>query len=104
VSKPDVFFTVAISPVFDVRGCATKEEQETRGLYGFHNFDTCEDCQVIPRGFEAWGENGHKQAGMPSRQRLIHWIKLKAREQWRMKAGGTMGYRFESGSAIHYKA
>ena len=60
-------------------------------MIGFHLFATCPNCQCIPEGWEMWGENGHRQASAPTRERLIHWIKTKAREQWPMQAGGING-------------
>lgn len=101
--KPDLTFTVTVSPVCRVIGCGAQQEQESRGLFGFHPFFSCPDCRVIPDGWEIWGENGHKQASPSTREGLVHWVKLKARSQWKTQAGLVMGYRFVVGSTIYYR-
>jgi hypothetical protein len=101
--KPDLTFTVTVSPVCRVIGCQEQRDQESRGLFGFHSFATCPNCQVIPDGWEMWGENGHKQAAPSTRELMIHWVKLKARSQWRTQVGLLMGYRFRAGSTIYYR-
>ena len=58
-------FTVYVCPTFIVNGCATKRDEEKRGLMGFHSFERCPACEVIPLAFDLWGENGHKQGSIP---------------------------------------
>lgn len=101
--KPDLTFLVTVSPVCRVIGCQKKQDEENRGLFGFHSFTTCPDCQVIPDGWQMWGENGHMQAAPSTREWMAHWIKVKAREQWKTKAGLLMGYRFRVGSTLYYR-
>ena len=103
MKRPDSTFTVTVNPVFTVAGCEEKQALEARGCFGFHNYRDCPNCRVMPRGYEFWGENGHKQGGATDRAGLLHWISRKAREQWRMKAGRLMGYRFRKGQAIYYQ-
>jgi hypothetical protein len=57
--------SVTLSPVREVRGCATKRAEQERGLIGFHAYTRCPACEVMPAGYEAWGENGHKQGFWP---------------------------------------
>jgi hypothetical protein len=102
MKRPTQTFTVTVCPSARVIGCAEKRDQEKRGLFGFHDFTRCPDCQVIPEGWEFWGENGHRQGGATTRTQLVFWIGRKAKEQWRMKAGGLMGYRFRKGETIYY--
>ena len=52
MQKPDIAFHITVSPVFTVRGCRVKREQEERGLYGCHYYTECPDCQIISRGYE----------------------------------------------------
>lgn len=104
MKKPDSVFLIRVCPVFRLTGCEEKLAQEKRGMFGFHSFSTCPNCKVVADGWQMWGSNGHCQADIPTRERLIHWIKIKAREQWKMKSGGVMGYRFEVGSSITYRA
>lgn len=101
--RPDCTFTVTVCPVQQVIGCDAKRDQESRGLIGFHNFDTCPNCQKVDKGYEFWGENGHKQAAVSDRAGLVHWIKVNARKQWVMQSGQIMGYRFRKGSTMHYR-
>lgn len=101
--RPDSTFMVTVCPVYRVHSCQAKLDQESRGLMGFHSFTTCPDCKLTSEGWEMWGENGHKQASAPSRERLIHWVSIKAKEQWKMRAGGIMGYRFQQGSPMYYR-
>lgn len=101
------WFTVYVSRVFTVIGCAAKRAEESRGLFGFHDFRRCPDCQRIDQGFECWGDNGHLQASPKTREQLIHWIKTYARK--RLPAadsfgpGHYLGFRFRRESDIHYK-
>jgi hypothetical protein len=101
--KPDVTFAVTVSRVSRVIGCQKKQDEENRGLFGFHSFASCPDCQVIPYGWEMWGENGHCQGSAPTREQLTHWLRVKARSQWKTQAGLMMGYRFRVGSTIYYR-
>lgn len=101
--KPDVVFTVRVCPVFHVFGCAEKQAQEARGLFGFHLFTSCPNCKVVFSGWQFWGENGHLQGNAPTRALMAHWLKRSAMRQWRTKAGQLMGYRFVSGGTMHYK-
>lgn len=100
--KPDVTFQVTVSPTFHVYGCDEKRAQESRGLFGFHQYTSCPNCRVVSSGFEVWGENGHRQATLATRDNMRYWVHLKAREQWRMKDGRIMGYRFRMGSPLYY--
>ena len=105
--KPDLTFTVTIAPVYRVTSCSEKLEQEARGLFGFHAFTTCPACQISAQGWEFWGENGHCQGSAPTPERLRHWLKIKAREQWHAHHDEetlTYGYHFRKGSAIYYRA
>ena len=54
-------FKVKIHAVFKVHSCPAKLAEEARGMWYWHQFVTCPDCQVEPGGFEVWGSNGHKQ-------------------------------------------
>lgn len=102
--RSDQFFTVTICPKFYVTPCAESLAWEAKGCFGFHQFTTCANCVITADGFEAWGCNGHMQGHIRDRAHLLHWLKRMALKQWTMQAGGLMGYRFEKGSAIHYRA
>ena len=102
--KPDLTFVVTICPVFDVHGCAEKQAQESRGMFGFHSFTTCPQCRVIARGYQYWGENGHCQGSAANQEGMKYWVARKAREQWRTRDGKLMGYRFRVGQPLYYRA
>jgi hypothetical protein len=103
MKRSDVFFKIVVSPVFTVCGCAVKQEQESRGFMGFHAFQSCPNCKVESRGFEFWGENGHRQGQASDRAGMAFWVGHKARHQWRMVDGRLMGYRFVVGRPIFYQ-
>jgi len=106
MQKPDIAFHITVSPVFTVRGCRVKREQEERGLYGCHYYTECPDCQIISRGYECWGENMHLQGSPRDYEHLKYWLKLKVREQWRGKGYDGLvqlhGYTFAVGGPIYY--
>ena len=109
MQKPDYVFTITVSPVARVIGCAAKREQESRGMFGFHQFTNCLKCQVIDEGFELWGENGFRQGGAKNYKHLAHCLKARAIKQWRATTnkeypkGSLIGYRFKVGGAMYYK-
>jgi hypothetical protein len=102
MKRPDAVFTVIVCPAFYVFSCAEKLAQESRGLMGFHSYQSCPNCRIESKGFEYWGENGHKQGSSSNRAGMVFWVSRTARKQWRMQAGGIMGYRFRKGSPIYY--
>ncbi len=104
MKKSDVVFFVSVHRVYRVVGCDTKRDQETRGLFGFHNYDRCPNCRMIPSGWEMWGENGHKQGIAENTAQLAHWLKTTARRQWKIQDGKIMGYRFRLNAAMYYKS
>lgn len=109
MQKPDYVFVITVHPVFRVIACAAKLEQELNGMFGFHQFTTCPNCQVISEGYELWGENGHKQGKLSDRRILAYWLKNNAIKQWRTSTdqeypkGSLIGYRFKVGGALYYK-
>jgi hypothetical protein len=102
MKRPDAVFTITINPRFYVTGCAEKNAQEERGVFGCHQYTTCPNCKVTSDGYEFWGENGHKQGSADDHGHMRYWVGLKARHQWRMQDGGIMGYRFRKGGNIYY--
>jgi len=102
MKRPDHTFTITISPTWRIIGCAEKQDMEARGLFGFHQYSTCPNCQKINAGYEAWGENGHCQGYLPDAAAMRHYVGYKAKQQWRMKSGEMMGYRFRVGGALYY--
>lgn len=110
VSKPEHTFRMTVSPVYTVFGCQEKRDDEAHGLMGFHRYASCPACRLRFDGWEVWGENGHRQAAPKTRQQLLHYLKIKAREQTRVSGrdyyqpkGSRLGFRFERGSAIYYR-
>lgn len=108
--KPDYLFTIRVVPVARMIYCETAKAEERRGLYGFHPH-SCPNCRVESMGWEFWGENGHLQGSAPTRERLIHFLKIKARQQWqaadygeRPTIGGSKihGYRFKLARGTQY--
>jgi hypothetical protein len=102
MKRPDINFTIIVNPVVHVYGCRERQSQETRGYYGFHDSERCPNCRTIDTGFEFWGENGHCQGSAPNRERMVHWIAIKAKQQWRTQGGQLMGYRFVKGGTLRY--
>lgn len=102
--KPDCVFVVRVCERWMLRGCAEKQAQEARGLFGFHLFESCPDCVLEFAGWEFWGENGHKQGAASDRAQLVHWLRYTATKQWNMKDGRIMGYRFRRGGRYIYRA
>jgi hypothetical protein len=98
--KPDVYFIVTVCERWRLHSCPAKLAEESRGLFGFHFFESCPDCVRTFEGWELWGENGHKQAFAPDRASLAHQLRWKALRPWRMKDGRLMGYKFRRGSRI----
>ena len=70
--------------------------------FGFHNSDRCPNCVTREAGYEFWGENGHMQGSASNRAGMVHWIGLKAKQQWRTKGHRLMGYRFITGGTLRY--
>lgn len=103
MKRADVFFRVSVSEAYTVHGCAAKRDQEARGLIGFHFFESCPDCRKVFRGYELWGENGHKQATADNRAGLAWLLRHKAMRPWIMQDGRTMGYQFRKGGKIFIK-
>lgn len=104
MNKPDVVFNVRVCPVFYVTGCATKQTEESRGLFGFHSYRTCPDCKVFAKGFELWSNDNYCQGVAIDRRMLQYVIKRLARKQWRMRDGRMMGYHFANGGPLFYTA
>ena len=67
MKRADVHFVVSVCESWRVVGCAVKQDQEARGMMGFHNFERCPDCVRTFEGWEFWGENGHRQGGADTR-------------------------------------
>jgi hypothetical protein len=103
IARPDQVFTIIVNESARVFGCTEKLEQESRGLMGFHNFKKCPNCRIVSEGFELWGDNGHRQGGASDRNQLTRVIAHLAKKQWRLKAGGIMGYRFRLGGKLYYR-
>lgn len=105
MQRPTHIFKIVVNPTFHVHHCAVYQDQESRGLFGFHYYRECPDCRVEPTGYEFWGENGHKQ-GCASNDRfeLARRLRYLAGKQWRMKSGGIMGHRIVKGQPIYYQA
>jgi hypothetical protein len=101
MEKPSFVFVVTVNPYSVVVGCQKKRDLEHRGMFGFHSFSSCPDCKVISLGYQMWGSNGHLQAQLSNREQMCAWIKFKAKEQWPMRDGRTMGYRFQTGHTIY---
>jgi hypothetical protein len=89
-------FHITVHPIAHVHSCATKRAEEARGLYGFHQFTSCPDCQVTPDGFELWGENGHMQGRYPDDGRLLESLACKQRVH------GHCRLEFAAGRPIYY--
>lgn len=108
LQKPQLTFSVTVRPVFRVVSCDAKLAEEKRGLHGWHQFTKCPKCQLLPNGWEVWGENGHMQAHLVTREHLLHWVKIKARERWisqhPMTRGQMWGYKFRTGEPMYYRA
>lgn len=110
IKRPEHTFRIVVSPVYYVTSCPMKLAEEAKGLMGFHGYERCPNCIKHFAGWEFWGENGHMQGAAPTRDRLVHWLKLKAREQSRVSGvgyyqpkGSRLGYRFVKGSTIFYR-
>lgn len=102
MKKPDQVFVIVVNESARVFSCAEKIAQESRGMMGFHNFEKCPNCRIESEGFELWGDNGHRQGGASDRPQLVRTIARLAKQQWRMKSGGLMGYRFRRGGKLFY--
>lgn len=105
MKRSEVFFYVTVCPIYRVYHCAEQSAQQARGFFGFHSSERCATCQTVFEGWEFWGENGHLQGSTHStdRARLVHWLKIKAREQWRGTSTHKLwGYRFRLGAPIRY--
>lgn len=104
MKKPDCCFTVTVCEKWRLTSCAVKNEQESRGLFGFHPWESCSDCVLTFEGWEFWGENGHMQGWADTREMLVFWIRRQAVKQWRMRDGRIMGYKFRRGGRMTYRA
>ena len=103
MTKADSFFTITVSPFSDVKSCQEKLNQEAQGSLGFHQFTSCPNCILTDKGYQFWGENGYLQGTANDRASMIRWIAQKAKEQWKTKHNGIMGYHFRSGGRIFYR-
>ena len=106
MKRSDVHFNIYVSPVRRLHWCDEARKEYDNGYSGFHQSHKCPNCRYEETGFEMWGENHHLQGSAPNRARLAHWLRHKAKEQWRMKDGSNriMGYRFKVGSTQTYLA
>lgn len=104
LSKPDFTFRMTVNPVYRVYSCPEKLAEEARGLMGWHAFTRCPNCRLEFEGWAFWGENGHQQNTTPTRERLIHYLKLMARKRWMSTQypGKVWGHTFKMGSPIYY--
>ncbi|MFN7640335.1 MAG: hypothetical protein ACK5PR_01145 [bacterium] len=102
MTRPDITFTITVNPIVYVYSCAERKAEEDRGSFGFHNSDRCPNCVTREAGYEFWGENGHMQGSANNRAGMVHWIGLKAKQQWRTKGHRLMGYRFITGGTLRY--
>jgi hypothetical protein len=98
------WFRITVCPSFYVIGCKEKAAQESRGLFGFHSFTSCPDCELIAKGYEFWGENGHLQSSAPDRASMCWQVGHMAKKVWSMQGGGLMRYKFRVGSPTYIKA
>ena len=104
MTRPHVQFNIIVNPVAYVTSCPAKLAQEQKGLFGFHSFTTCPDCQIEQAGWEFWGENGHKQGSAPpDRHELAARLRYLASKQWRMGDGQIMGHHIELGGQLYYQ-
>lgn len=102
MNRPNMVFILSVHQVFRVHGCEEKQSQEAKGMFGFHQFETCPNCKVLADGWQFWGQNGHLQGQAKTIGQRNGWIKHHAREQWQCRQG-TMGYKFIVGSPIYYR-
>lgn len=56
MERPNRTFTVYIRPVVRVISCDEKKRQESEGMFGFHDFERCPQCEKLRTGYEAWVE------------------------------------------------
>lgn len=59
-------FHITISKSRRLYPCKDMIDQQKRGLFGFHNFNECNNCTRLFVGWELWGQNGHKQGHVPA--------------------------------------
>lgn len=102
MTRPDKVFVISVCPVTRYHPCELAQAESERGFY-CHN-PRCKDCRREPDGWELWGENGHCQGSAPTRERLAHMLRHKARQQWKTRDGRLMGYRFRIGAVQSYYA
>lgn len=81
-------FTVYECKVYRVDHCKAYQAQQARGMFGFHYYEKCPDCQVTFEGYEYWGENGHRQAAFDEPAGAEH----ASRMGWTVKTGGDQHY------------
>ena len=100
--RADVHFVVKVCESWQLQSCAAKQDQEARGLFGFHRFESCPNCVRTFNGWKLWGENGHCQGNAKDRADLAHLLRRMASRPWPMKDGRLMGFRFRRGSREFY--
>ncbi len=93
-------FNIRVSPVVRVIGCAEKQAQEKRGVFGCHMFESCPNCQKVAEGFEGWGENGHLQFSAKDRAHLTHVMKYQV---MRHRYDKAPVHFIRSNSTIYYR-
>lgn len=89
-----------VCPVSYVYGCAEKQAQEARGVFGCHTFTTCPNCTVEPHGFELYADGGCGGMQGSAREHVDReaWLANYAAVQARHGAP----VRFERGLQIYY--
>jgi hypothetical protein len=73
------------------------QAEENRGLFGFHNYTVCPDCQLIPDGWQMWGQNGHCQGSIPVGQNVDDFVshrrKMDPKAEYHLEPDWIITYR-----------